>query len=275
MASENIVRVPIIKVMKLLVRMHGGGAVFLLSLAPFSQSLYTKLYGPFLAVLPKNTKLVFVRPTGAAEMYFILVLSVATIVGSPWVLYQLWRFVRADLTGLERKCLRWFLVAFAIITGAGAVGAYYIVLRSYTAVAAVSTGSYSPMLDISQYTLQINAHIFLTVTILDLTILTLFSVLLLTFLRRRAKPAGAGAGAAHSQSLAPVEVLCLTWGGGAILGVAFGLPPNVLVATFGLLIGMVTLRFCSSGRRWPAIIGSALSFCAVVGSFLSASQAFL
>ena len=272
MASEDTVSVPVFKVMRLLLRMHFGGAVFFLLLAPFSQRLYTLLYSPFFAALSKGTKLIMLSPVAAVEVYFMAILSLATIVGAPWVLYQLWIFIRSDLIQVERRFLRWFLVAFGSFTELGAVAAYYMVLKRYQTLTAIPTGVRTSI-DAVKYTSQINAQVFLTVAIVDLLVLVVFLVLALTLLPPRVKSDEARG--SRDRSLTQLEVLCLTWGVSSLVGVVLGLPPNVLVASVGLLIGLMTLQFYHNGRNWPAAIGTTLSVFAVIASFWRIPLGFL
>ncbi len=92
----------------------------------FSAELFDWLRGP-MAHLPSN-KLIVLSPLELYVTYIKLAVVAALFVSSPWILYQLWRFVAPGLYGHERRWIAPFIILGTMFFVGGAAFAFYIVL---------------------------------------------------------------------------------------------------------------------------------------------------
>jgi len=116
------------------------------------ERLFDFLAGPIIKLLPKDSTLVF---TSLPEPFFIY-LKVAFVGGLfialPYVIYQLWLFVRPGLYEKERKLALPFIVVTAMLFYCGGAFAYFVVFpAAFKFFLGFQTEALKPMLSIKQY----------------------------------------------------------------------------------------------------------------------------
>jgi sec-independent protein translocase protein TatC len=118
----------------------------------FGERLFSLLAAPITRLLPKEASLVF---TALPDPFFIY-LKVAFIAGTflalPYVLYQIWLFVRPGLHAHERKLASPFIVAATLLFYSGAAFAYFLVFpAAFKFFLSYTTPELRPMIAIKEY----------------------------------------------------------------------------------------------------------------------------
>lgn len=118
----------------------------------FKERLYNILADPILALLPKDSALVF---TSLPDPFFIH-LKVAFVVGTflafPYVLYQLWLFIKPGLLEHERKLALPAIVIATLLFYSGAAFAYFVVFpAAFSFFLGYETTVLKPMIAIKEY----------------------------------------------------------------------------------------------------------------------------
>jgi len=118
----------------------------------FGERLFSLLAAPITRLLPKDTTLVF---TGLPDPFFIY-LKVAFVAGMflalPYVLYQLWLFVKPGLHAHERKLAGPFIVAATLLFYCGGAFAYFVVFpAAFNFFLSYTTPELKPMIAIREY----------------------------------------------------------------------------------------------------------------------------
>ena len=96
-----------------------GDKVIWLLIAPLEQALLANNQAPNLQTL---------SPLEAFAAYFKIAMVATLILGVPWVLYQIWLFVAPGLYETERRFVKFLLPFSALLTIAGTVFLYLVVL---------------------------------------------------------------------------------------------------------------------------------------------------
>jgi sec-independent protein translocase protein TatC len=76
------------------------------------------IMAPTLAALPAGDSLILIRPGEGFAFYLDVALIGGLVLASPFVMYQVWRFIAPGLYAKEKK----FAVPFVALTTAGAIG---------------------------------------------------------------------------------------------------------------------------------------------------------
>ncbi len=118
----------------------------------FKERLYNILADPILQLLPKDSSLVF---TSLPDPFFIH-LKVAFIVGLflafPFVLYQMWLFVKPGLLEHERKLALPVIIIATLLFYSGACFAYFVVFpAAFSFFLGYETTVLKPMISIKEY----------------------------------------------------------------------------------------------------------------------------
>ena len=93
----------------------------------FAKNIFAFLAKPIKAVLPPNSSLIFTSPTEALVIYLKSALIASLFVASPFVLYQLWKFISPGLYDSEKKYVIPFVVTSSILFIGGALFGYFFV----------------------------------------------------------------------------------------------------------------------------------------------------
>ncbi len=118
----------------------------------FKERLYNILADPILALLPKDSSLVF---TSLPDPFFIHI-KVAFVVGLfmafPYVLYQLWLFIKPGLLEHERKLAAPTIIIATMLFYSGAAFAYFVVFpAAFSFFLGYETTVLKPMIAIKEY----------------------------------------------------------------------------------------------------------------------------
>ncbi|MGB9616369.1 MAG: twin-arginine translocase subunit TatC [Desulfomonilaceae bacterium] len=118
----------------------------------FGERVFSIFAAPITKLLPKNSSLVF---TSLPDPFFVY-LKVAFITGIflalPYVLYQVWLFVRPGLLEKEKKLAVPFIVVSTLLFYLGAVFAYFIVFpAAFQFFLSYETAELKPMISIKDY----------------------------------------------------------------------------------------------------------------------------
>jgi sec-independent protein translocase protein TatC len=118
----------------------------------FGEELFTFLSSPIVKLLPKGTGLVF---TSLPDPFFIY-LKVSFISGLfisvPYILYELWQFIRPGLYPKERGLALPFVIVAAALFYIGGAFAYFIVFpAAFKFFLGYSTPELQPMIAIREY----------------------------------------------------------------------------------------------------------------------------
>ncbi len=92
----------------------------------FSAEIYRFLARPVTQFLPEGQKLVFTSLTAPFTLYMKVAFLSAGIATSPWIFYQLWKFVAPGLYQKEKKYVIPFVLGTTIFFLGGAAFGYYI-----------------------------------------------------------------------------------------------------------------------------------------------------
>ncbi len=118
----------------------------------FKEKLFWALTLPLAAVLPDNSSMIF---TGLPEAFFtyLKVSFFASIfLVSPYILYQLWKFVAPGLYASEKKYVTPFVIFSTIFFLGGSLFAYYIVFPfGFKFFVGFGNDFIRPMLSLKEY----------------------------------------------------------------------------------------------------------------------------
>jgi sec-independent protein translocase protein TatC len=117
----------------------------------FVDRIFGFLQAPILKLLPPGKKLAYTGITDPFILYFKVAGLAALFVGSPFVLYQLWRFVAPGLYRRERMYVLPFLFFGSFFFVAGGAFGYYVAFP-YAAQFLLEMGKqFEPVITIERY----------------------------------------------------------------------------------------------------------------------------
>jgi sec-independent protein translocase protein TatC len=94
----------------------------------FKDWLFDIVTRPLTSVLPKNSYLIYTGLTEAFFVYMKLAFFSALIITSPFILYQIWKFVAPGLLAPEKKYVVPFVVSSTFLFVGGVLFGYFIAL---------------------------------------------------------------------------------------------------------------------------------------------------
>jgi sec-independent protein translocase protein TatC len=83
----------------------------------FIQGIFEFLMAPANATLPEGSRLIYTQPTEAFALYIQISLISGAVFASPWIMYQVWRFIAPGLYANEKR----FVVPFVLFSTVGFV----------------------------------------------------------------------------------------------------------------------------------------------------------
>lgn len=127
------------------------GVCFLISYA-FKEKLFWIVSRPLIDVLPQGSFMIF---TGLPEAFFTY-LKISFFAGlflaSPFVLYQIWKFISPGLYQKEKKYVVPFVITSTLLFVGGVCFAYFLVLPpAYKFFVDFSTDFFRPMFTLKEY----------------------------------------------------------------------------------------------------------------------------
>src|SRR2546427_3377205 len=89
----------------------------------FINRIFTFLMEPTRRVLPAGSTLIYTDPSAVFALEMQLTVIVGTVLASPYVMFQLWRFIAPALYAKEKR----FAIPFVVLSSVGLVagGAFY------------------------------------------------------------------------------------------------------------------------------------------------------
>ncbi len=94
----------------------------------FAEEIFNFLTSPLMAALPENEKMIFTSPTEMIFTYIKISLITGLLISSPFVFYQIWKFIAPGLYQNEKKYIIPFVVISTILFVGGTVFGYLMVL---------------------------------------------------------------------------------------------------------------------------------------------------
>lgn len=123
-----------------------------LCLLPFASQTYQLLSKPLRAQLPESSTMIATDVTATFMAPFKLNFFIALLIAMPFILYQLWAFIRPALYLKEKKLALPLLISSIVLFYAGIAFAYLIALPSILHFfISVSPDTVAPMTDINSY----------------------------------------------------------------------------------------------------------------------------
>ena len=154
--TETLTQMPVMQhVMVLrqhLIKMLGLTLLLFFCLLPFRNAIYQGLSAPLRLQLPQSSSMIATDVTATFMAPFKLNLFVAIVLAMPFILYQLWCFIRPALYQKERRLALPLLGASILLFYAGIAFAYFITLPAILHFfVSVSPETVAPMTDINSY----------------------------------------------------------------------------------------------------------------------------
>ncbi len=116
----------------------------------YVQKIFDFLAAPLQRIQP-GLKLAFLGLTDPFILYFKVAALAAVFVASPFILYQLWRFIAPGLYKHERRYLLPFLFFGSVFFLAGGAFAYYIAFPLAAEFLLKIGGAFEPVITIERY----------------------------------------------------------------------------------------------------------------------------
>lgn len=134
--------------------MHSIVAVGLVFIACYliKERIFEILTIPLKAAMPDKSAMIFTSLPEAFFTYLKVSFFAAIFIASPYLLYQIWKFVSPGLYAAEKKYVAPFVILSTIFFVGGALFAYYIVFPfGFKFFLAFGTEFIRPMLSIREY----------------------------------------------------------------------------------------------------------------------------
>jgi len=118
----------------------------------FKEWLFEILTRPLVESLPKNTYMIYTSLPEAFFNYLKISFFAGIVVASPYILYQIWKFVSPGLYSSEKKYVLPFVLSSTILFCGGVLFGYFVALPpAFRFFLEFSTDFLKPMLTIREY----------------------------------------------------------------------------------------------------------------------------
>jgi sec-independent protein translocase protein TatC len=118
----------------------------------FKEFLFQIITKPLVAALPKNSHMIF---TGLPEAFFIYIkiaFFASLFLTSPYIFYQIWRFIAPGLYAAEKRHVIPFVLSSTFLFVAGVLFGYYLALPpAFEFFVAFSSDFLKPMISFREY----------------------------------------------------------------------------------------------------------------------------
>jgi sec-independent protein translocase protein TatC len=148
----------------------------------FADEIYAGLSGPITEVLTElgyESQLVFTNPTAPFTLYVRLAMLAGLFVSSPYVLYQVWKFISPGLYAHEKRYAVPFVTLCSGLFIAGGAFAYFVAFPAALRFLLKFAHQFQPMITVNEYFGLAVTIILGLAIVFELPIL----LLVLTFLR--------------------------------------------------------------------------------------------
>lgn len=127
------------------------GVCFLISYA-FKEKLFWIVSRPLIDVLPQGSFMIFTGLPEAFFTYLKISFFAGLLLASPFVLYQIWKFISPGLYQKEKKYVVPFVITSTLLFVGGVCFAYFLVLPpAYKFFVDFSTDFFRPMFTLKEY----------------------------------------------------------------------------------------------------------------------------
>lgn len=117
----------------------------------FARPIYHFISIPFIKWLPKGAKLVYTNPTDPFTLYMKVAFIASIFLTSPFILYEIWKFIAPGLYRKEKKYVVPFMVSSVILFLLGGAFCYVIVLpQAYGFLIGIGI-DFTPMVTVNEY----------------------------------------------------------------------------------------------------------------------------
>jgi sec-independent protein translocase protein TatC len=118
----------------------------------FGQQLFSVMADPILRLLPKGSPIYFPRVQDPFFVYLKVALITGIFIVVPYVIYQLWAFIRPGLFPKERKLAAPFVILATLLFYTGAAFAYFLVLpAAFSFFLSYTTTQLQPLINMREY----------------------------------------------------------------------------------------------------------------------------
>jgi len=118
----------------------------------FKEWLFEIITRPLVESLPKNTSMIYTSLPEAFFNYLKISFFAGLVVASPYILYQIWRFISPGLYSSEKKYVLPFVLSSTFLFAGGVLFGYFIALPpAFRFFLEFSTDFLKPMLTIREY----------------------------------------------------------------------------------------------------------------------------
>ena len=135
-----------------LLRMVVAILLMFIVLFPFSETIFSYVAQPLLALMPEGTSMIATGVTSPFLVPFKLVLMLSVLLSLPFTLYQLWAFVAPGLYKHEKSLVGPLVFSSVLLFYCGIAFAYFVVFPLlFGFFIAIAPEGVSVMTDIGQY----------------------------------------------------------------------------------------------------------------------------
>ena len=118
----------------------------------FKEWLFDILTRPLVASLPKNSYMIYTSLPEAFFNYLKISFFAGIVISSPYILYQIWKFIAPGLYSSEKKHVIPFVLASTVLFVGGVLFGYFVALPpSFKFFLEFSTDFLKPMLTLKEY----------------------------------------------------------------------------------------------------------------------------
>lgn len=118
----------------------------------FKERLFEILTRPLVESLPQNTYMIYTSLPEAFFNYLKISFFAGLVVASPYILYQIWKFIAPGLYASEKKYVFPFVLSSTILFAGGVLFGYFVALPpAFRFFLEFSTDFLKPMLTIREY----------------------------------------------------------------------------------------------------------------------------
>ncbi len=150
--AKNTLMYHLVELRSRLIKCVFSVLLVVLSLSPFSDTIYLFLAEPLLAQLPNQGALIATKVAAPFLAPFKLLLFVSFLVALPLILFQLWAFVAPGLYDTERRFIFPLVFSTAVLFYSGILFAYYVVFPIiFGFFTSTTPNGVELMTDISEY----------------------------------------------------------------------------------------------------------------------------
>jgi sec-independent protein translocase protein TatC len=116
------------------------------------EQLFRIITKPLFDVLPKNGYMVFTGLTEAFFIYMMIAFFASLVITSPYLLYQVWKFVSPGLYKSEKKYVAPFVIISTLLFTGGVLFGYFLALPpAFKFFVEFTTDQLKPMISFREY----------------------------------------------------------------------------------------------------------------------------